>query len=127
MPTTSNRRSRPRWLLAAVLLPALATGAAAAPPDRPDAVKLAARIDKHLADGWAKAKVAPAPEIDDAGFARRCYLDLVGRIRTEEFFSHAILMGLGPAAGKRTECFAEHVFDRTVVGDERDGFPYFFG
>jgi len=50
-----------------------------APPD-PNA--LASQIDKHLATGWQEAKVTPADTVDDAAFARRAYLDLIGRIPT---------------------------------------------
>lgn len=67
------------WLLAVA---ALAAPAAFANDPQPDAraLALAARIDKHLADGWAAAKVEPAPLADDAEFLRRIYLDLAGRI-----------------------------------------------
>jgi hypothetical protein len=48
----------------------------------PDPAQLAAKIDTHLAKGWKAAGVTPAPVIDDAGFIRRAYLDMVGRIPT---------------------------------------------
>ena len=47
-----------------------------------DPTVLAAKIDQRLADGWAAARVTPSPTTDDASFARRVYLDLVGRIPT---------------------------------------------
>jgi len=50
--------------------------ARAAPP----ATETAAAIDRQLAAGWDKAKVAPARPADDAEFLRRVYLDLAGRI-----------------------------------------------
>ena len=42
--------------------------------------KIAASIDKALAADWADRKITPATEADDAEFARRVYLDIVGRI-----------------------------------------------
>jgi hypothetical protein len=48
----------------------------------PDASELAARIDHHLALGWETAKIRPAEPADDATFARRLYLDLLGRVPT---------------------------------------------
>lgn len=71
--------------LAAVLVASAAW--AADPPlstnksDTPKAVrKIAAAIDKHLADDWAARKVTPAPLADDEEFCRRVYLDVLGRI-----------------------------------------------
>ena len=66
------------WLLVAGWV-CLTPGVRAAPPD-PDA--LAARIDRHIADRWAADKLTPAEPADDATFARRVYLDLIGRIPT---------------------------------------------
>jgi hypothetical protein len=43
---------------------------------------LAAKIDQHLAQGWEASNATPAPVVDDAGFVRRAYLDLAGRIPT---------------------------------------------
>jgi hypothetical protein len=45
-----------------------------------DVQALAGRIDHYIDAGLAAAKVPPAPRADDAEFARRAYLDLVGRI-----------------------------------------------
>src|SRR5262245_28957881 len=70
-------RREQRWLAALVLL-ATAAGANAAGPD--PARTLADRIDKHIQDGWEKAKIKPAPVSDDAEFLRRIYLQLAGRI-----------------------------------------------
>lgn len=47
-----------------------------------DPVKLANRIDQHLAARWDAEKVTPAAIADDETFVRRVYLDLVGRIPT---------------------------------------------
>ncbi len=65
------------WLAGGLALLA-AAGGRAGPADGPEA--LAARIDRHLAGGWAKAGVRPAPVAGDAEFVRRVYLDLAGRI-----------------------------------------------
>jgi hypothetical protein len=65
------------WLAGGLALLAVAPGRAG-PADGPEA--LAARIDHHIAAGWAKAGVTPAPLADDAEFVRRAYLDLAGRI-----------------------------------------------
>ena len=56
----------------------------AKPTPRPttvvDAAGLAALIDQHVDAGLSAAKVAPAPQADDAEFLRRAYLDLTGVI-----------------------------------------------
>lgn len=44
------------------------------------AQELAKQIDLTLAKGWTAAGIRPAPLADDAGFMRRVYLDLAGRI-----------------------------------------------
>lgn len=48
----------------------------------PDPAVLAATIDKRLAERWEAEKVKPVVPATDAAFARRAYLDLVGRIPT---------------------------------------------
>jgi hypothetical protein len=45
-----------------------------------DALALAAKIDQLVAARWEAANVQPAAPVDDPGFLRRVYLDLVGRI-----------------------------------------------
>jgi hypothetical protein len=42
--------------------------------------ELTARIDRHIAARWEAAHVAPARTADDRIFARRVFLDLLGRI-----------------------------------------------
>jgi hypothetical protein len=54
------------------------TGSVRAAPPTP--AELAARVDQHLATGWHKAAVTPAPLADDATFLRRVTLDLTGCI-----------------------------------------------
>ncbi len=68
----------------AVLLVASPTRAAAprTAPNALDAPALAAKIDRILAQRWAKAGARPAPPADDSEFLRRAYLDLAGRIPT---------------------------------------------
>jgi hypothetical protein len=78
------------WLLGVCLVSAVPTSAIrAAPADAAavsadqaahDAAALAATIDRHLAAGWAAARIEPAPLAGDAEFVRRVYLDLAGRI-----------------------------------------------
>ncbi len=77
----------PRWMLVFTLmfLPGLMVAARepAAPTSKADGQQtrdLVAKIDRHLAERWAEAKVTPAEPADDAEFLRRVYLDLVGRI-----------------------------------------------
>ena len=37
-------------------------------------------IDRHIAAKWNEKQLSPVVEVDDAAFARRVYLDLIGRI-----------------------------------------------
>jgi hypothetical protein len=48
----------------------------------PDPAALADRLDRHLETCWAAEKIKPSDLASDAVFARRLYLDLVGRIPT---------------------------------------------
>ena len=48
----------------------------------PTPAEMAKSIDKHVEAGWKKANVEPAADASDAEFARRVYLDLIGRIPT---------------------------------------------
>lgn len=51
------------------------------PANGPAAVAaLAAKIDAHVAAGYAREKVVPSPLADDSEFIRRVYLDVVGRV-----------------------------------------------
>src|SRR5947208_11116470 len=70
--------TRSRFLTAAACV-LLAAPAAAADSAR-DAKALADKIDKIIAERWAKEKVTPAPAADDAEFLRRVTLDIAGRI-----------------------------------------------
>lgn len=45
-----------------------------------DAATLAARIDVLIAQRWDQLQLRPADQVDDAGFLRRAYLDLAGKI-----------------------------------------------
>lgn len=67
-------------LLAAGAVPA--AGAEPAPMPKPvtdPADALAALIDRHLEKDWEARGIVPAERTDDAEFARRVYLDLIGR------------------------------------------------
>src|SRR5687768_13092556 len=63
----------------AVALAVPAVGAAKT-PDENAARELAAAIDRHLEADWAARGIKPAAPADDAEFARRVYLDVIGRI-----------------------------------------------
>lgn len=41
-------------------------------------------VDESLAEVWRAKRITPAPEVDDATWCRRVYLDLVGRIPSEK-------------------------------------------
>lgn len=82
-----------RWCLGMVLLLALAAVSPGEPAKplaskssaksaAPDALAMAARIDKLLAEKWAADEVQPAAIADDYEFCRRVHLDLAGRIPT---------------------------------------------
>ena len=67
-----------RFTAFAVLVVFAAAPAFAA--DKPAPAALAKRIDHHVGEKLAAAKVKPAPVADDATFLRRTYLLLVGRV-----------------------------------------------
>jgi hypothetical protein len=74
-------------LLSALVLTGGATATAKAPdPTKPlnDVEKLAAAIDRHIAQRWVETRTEPAPVADDAEYLRRVYLDLAGRIPSVE-------------------------------------------
>jgi hypothetical protein len=71
--------------LACAAVPAARAGAPPGGLDRHSREKVLAaarEIDRLVDDGLAEHKIAPNPALDDASFARRVYLDLVGRIPT---------------------------------------------
>jgi hypothetical protein len=74
------------WMGVGVLALVVTTsGLRAGPPGRAepppgDVAALAARIDEHVAAGYAAARATPAALTDDAAFLRRVTLDLAGRI-----------------------------------------------
>lgn len=63
--------------------PAYAATRPLAMPDWAAKTNLSGAIDRFVADGWKARKVKPAPLASDDAFARRLYLDLIGRIPTE--------------------------------------------
>jgi hypothetical protein len=95
------------WHVAVLILLPIGTGVGAGPHTNPDdswsgwrsrqRTELAtlpkppeppqgngSHIDRFTAADWAKAKFTPPPLIDDATFARRVYLDVVGFLPTVE-------------------------------------------
>ncbi len=84
---------RTTWLFS-VLLASAALGCMASAGDarphparsaeavRADALDASRAIDGAIDAAWAAAGLTPAPDVDDATFARRTSLDLVGRIPT---------------------------------------------
>src|SRR5687768_3319164 len=64
------------WGAAGVLLMTLVGGAQSA--------ETASQLDRLLAQENAGKKVKEAPTVDDLGFLRRVFLDIVGRIPTEK-------------------------------------------
>jgi len=46
-------------------------------------LEVGAAIDRFVEEGWKERKVKHAPAVSDSAFARRVYLDLIGRIPTE--------------------------------------------
>jgi hypothetical protein len=69
-----------------------------------------ATIDRLIADGWNKKGVTPSRTVDDRAFARRLYLDLVGRIPTAE---EADAFAADKASAKRIA-----LVDRLLAGPE---------
>ena len=52
-----------------------------APPLPADIADSVVRVDELLDGAWRKAKATPAPEVDDATFVRRAYLEDLMRLR----------------------------------------------
>ncbi|MFM7322631.1 MAG: DUF1553 domain-containing protein [Armatimonadota bacterium] len=52
-------------------------------PPMPAGLASGAAVDWFLSVGWKRHGATPAGRVDDAGFVRRVYLDLAGRIPTE--------------------------------------------
>src|SRR5882757_6270316 len=68
-------------VLAGLFVTGVGSAAEAAPPPKAvlDADVIAAIIDRHLAEDWQARGIKPAAPADDGEFARRVYLDLIGR------------------------------------------------
>ncbi len=91
--------------------------------------ELSAGVDRFIQDGWKTHKVKPAAKISDAGFARRVYLDLIGRIPTE---SELAAFEKLPAknrretlvdqllASKEYAIYMAEIFDVTLMGRKSD-------
>jgi hypothetical protein len=67
-------------------------------------------VDRFLELAWKLDKVAPAKRADDAAFARRVYLDLVGRIPTTQEASSFI--------SSRAKDKRSRLIDTLLAGDE---------
>lgn len=123
-----------------VAAPALAENATEGPPTHPPTpakapikweppakMPPAEVVDGFLSRAWKRDKIEPAKRIDDAGFVRRVYLDLIGRIPTAD---EAARFASDRSGGKRaqiietllaTDEYARHmreVFD-SVLMDRR--------
>jgi hypothetical protein len=70
-----------RTVLVAGVLLTVSVRVAAAPPELPPQVQ---RINELIERGWRDYEVQPSPEVDDALWARRLYLDILGRIPSLE-------------------------------------------
>ena len=101
---------------AALILMALpALGGPDPGPDRVPREKILAaarEIDRLVEADLAAHGVAPNPPLDDAGFLRRVYLDLVGRIPTEKEASDF----LGSSATDRREALIDRLLDSPGYG-----------
>ncbi|MDZ4286597.1 MAG: DUF1549 domain-containing protein [Prosthecobacter sp.] len=64
------------------LLPLLTLVSAVKAPAAPNTLAAAQQIDSILQADWAKHKVKGNPQVDEATFVRRIYLDIIGRIPT---------------------------------------------
>ncbi|MEM9351595.1 MAG: DUF1549 domain-containing protein [Planctomycetota bacterium] len=87
-----------RPLLQAVLAMQLASGALLVGADQPPASDTAAAVDAAIAEAFFVDGVQPAEPTDDAAFARRVWLDIVGDIPTPEELTAFVL---DRAPGKR--------------------------
>ncbi|MEQ8786780.1 MAG: DUF1553 domain-containing protein [Pirellulaceae bacterium] len=104
-------------IAAALLLSGVCAAAAAesktsseGPPSSGDVQSVVQRVDRLLAQHWARLNVTPAGDADDATILRRLTLDLAGRIPTrEEWLAYRD----EPAADKR-----EGLVDRLLTGPE---------
>src|SRR5262245_23349618 len=98
--------------LAAVLV--LFAGVSFYQPDRPMELPASEKIDSTYAQIWKEKNVQPAPLSSDEEFLRRIYLDLTGRIPTEER-ARAFLESTNPSkrslliqALLRSDAYAEY-------------------
>lgn len=69
------------WIVLVVQLASLPTFLSAASPQS-DSSSITAAIDQHFEQYWQRCELQPAGRAEDHEFARRAYLDVVGRIPT---------------------------------------------
>ncbi len=103
----ADRQTIRDWIM--VVSTNAVAGAAKPRPVR-DFDSITKAIDTLIAEGWQERGVKPANPVDDSAWCRRVYLDLAGRICTEEelkAFQDA------PADSKRTA-----LVDKLLAGDE---------
>jgi hypothetical protein len=83
------------WLIPALSLSLALPASTSGDPSR-EAIRAAAReIDRLIDADLAAHGESPNPPLDDAGFVRRVYLDIAGRVPTEPELS-AFLAASGP-------------------------------
>jgi hypothetical protein len=90
----------------------------------------AAAIDAALREAWQKQGLAPSPRADDATFARRAYVDIVGTIPTPEATT-AFVASTAPDKRQKlvdsllaSPAYAEHwmnYWDDVLMGRETKG------
>lgn len=96
-----------RRLLLTALAPALALVAAAtasAAPTKPDPVAVASQANTILTEENEGREFPKAPQVNDAGFLRRVYVDLIGRIPTDAEIQQFQSL---PAADRRSKTITD--------------------
>ena len=79
--TDAERDAVKEWIAAMNVVPQAKVEAEAAPRTFSSVTQA---VDHYIAAGWSGRGVQPAPEVDERAWCRRVYLDLAGRIPTQE-------------------------------------------